>query len=132
MTRGLFHRSAAVLAVSLPASVLAAEWPTMEREEISRSIIANTLVGSVAGSPYAEYYAPDGVIRGESKDGRYRAAWWLRDDDTMCFKYGEAVDGYWPGGCVRLSLDGDTVTFIRLDGSVENPAKLLSGNPKGL
>ena len=55
MTRGLFHRSAAVLAVSLPTSVLAAEWPTMEREEIARSIVGNTLVGSFEGSPYADY-----------------------------------------------------------------------------
>ena len=47
-------------------------------------------------------------------------------------QHGEAAEGYWPGGCVSLSLDGDTVNFIRLDGSVENPAKLLSGNPKGL
>lgn len=119
----------AVLLTSTPAE---AEGQTLSRQEISRSIIGNTLVGSFEGSPYAEFYAPDGIIRGESAEGRYQAEWWLRADDTMYFKYGDAVDGYWPGGCVHLALDGDTVNFIRLDGSVENPTKLLQGNPRGL
>ncbi len=121
------------IALSLLADPAAAgSRTTMSKDEIGQQIIGNTLIGSYDGAPYAEYYAADGAIRGSVESGRYEGQWWLRDDHTMCFKYGEAVDGYWQGGCVLLSLEGDTVNFYRLDGSVEEPAKLLPGNPNGL
>jgi hypothetical protein len=101
-------------------------------DEISQTIIGNTMTGQARnGSGYAEYYAPDGAIHGQSETGgAYKARWWLRkEDNLMCFKYG---DGPFEAGCTRLSLRGDKVEFVLMDGTVEGSATLLSGNPKNL
>ena len=47
----------------------------------------------------------------------------------MCFRYG---DGPFDAGCVRLSLTGDRVDFVLMDGTLEPAARLLSGNPDNL
>ena len=101
-------------------------------DEISKTIVGNTMTGQAKdGCDYAEYYAPDGAIHGRSeKGGAYEARWWLRkEDNLMCFKYG---DGPFDAGCTRLSLTGDKVEFVLMDGTVEGSATLLSGNPKSL
>ena len=83
------------------------------------------------GGGYTEYYAPDGMIHGHSeKGGAYKARWWLRkEDNLMCFRYG---DGPFDAGCTRLSLSGDKVDFVLMDGTTEGSATLLPGNPKNL
>jgi len=101
-------------------------------DEISKTIIGNTMTGQAKdGGGYAEYYAPDGVIHGQSdKRGAYKGSWWLRkQDNLMCFKYG---DGPFDAGCTRLSLSGDKVEFVLMDGTVEGSATLLPGNPRKL
>jgi len=101
-------------------------------DEISKTIIGNTMTGQAKdGGSYAEYYAPDGVIHGQSeKGGAYKGSWWLRkEDNLMCFKYG---DGPFDAGCARLALAGDKVDFVLMDGTMEGTATLLTGNPKNL
>jgi hypothetical protein len=101
-------------------------------DEISKTIIGNTMTGETKdGIGYAEYYAPDGVIHGHSEEGgAYKTSWWLRKEDNLiCFRYG---DGAFEAGCVRLSLAGDKVDFVLMDGTVEGSATLLTGNPKNL
>ena len=91
----------------------------------SATIIGSTLSGKTAeGESYSEYYAGDGTIRGAATSGRYVGTWWVRDDNTMCFKYG---DGRFDAGCVYLSLTNDIVNFVRIDGTTEEPATLLRG-----
>jgi hypothetical protein len=123
----------ALAILGLSASGLRAEERTfLTLDEISKSIIGNTMTGQARdGGSYAEYYAPDGAIHGQSeKGGAYKASWWLRkEDNLMCFRYGE---GPFEAGCVRLSLVGDKVEFVLMDGTVEGSATLLSGNPKKL
>jgi len=121
----------AVLGLSV-AALRAEEKSFLTLDEIAKTIIGNTVSGQAKdGSAFAEYYAPDGVIRGQSeKGGAYKARWWLRKEDhLMCFKYG---DGPFDAGCTRLSLSGDTVKFVLMDGTVEGSATLLNGNPKNL
>lgn len=113
-------------------SARAEERSFLTLEEISKAIIGNTMTGEAKdGSAYAEYYAPDGTIHGTSENGgAYKASWWLRkEDNLMCFRYG---DGAFEAGCVRLSLVGDKVDFVLMDGTVEGSATLLTGNPKNL
>ena len=101
-------------------------------DEISKNIIGSTMTGQAKdGGSYAEYYAPDGAIRGQSeKGGTYTGTWWLRKEDSlMCFKYG---DGPFDAGCTRLALSGDKVDFVLMDGTMEGTATLLNGNPKKL
>jgi hypothetical protein len=122
----------AVLALLAVGVVQAEEKSFLTLDQISKTIIGNTMTGQAkdAGA-YAEYYAADGVIHGRSeKGGAYKAQWWLRKEDhLMCFKYG---DGPFDAGCTRLSLSGDKVEFILMDGTAEGWATLLSGNPKNL
>lgn len=101
-------------------------------DQISKTIVGNTMTGQTKdGGGYAEYYAPDGTIHGQSeKSGAYKGSWWLRKEDSlMCFKYG---DGPFDAGCVRLALAGDKVEFVLMDGTREGTATLLTGNPKKL
>jgi hypothetical protein len=95
-------------------------------DEMKSQIIGNSLNGTTeAGDEYVEHYAPDGTIVGLSKaGGRYEGKWSFRQDGLMCFRYG---DGPFDGGCVRLSRDGDTIGFTRVDGSHEPAATLIQG-----
>lgn len=132
--RDSLRRSALTLAVLLLSAVglRAEEQSFLTLDEISKTIIGNTMTGQAKdGGGYAEYYAPDGVIHGQSeKGGAYKGSWWLRkEDNLMCFKYG---DGPFDAGCRRLELTGDKVDFVLMDGTVEGSATLLTGNPKNL
>ena len=103
----------------------------MTRADILSKVIGNTVTGTTSkGSIYAEYYTPDGVVHGvDSKTGKYKARWSVRDDDLMC--WASASDNK-IDGCVLLILTGDTIAYQLIDGSTEGPVKLLVGNPKGL
>jgi hypothetical protein len=120
----------AVLGLSAPG-LRAEDQSFLTLDEISKAIIGNTMTGQAKDGGYAEYYAPDGVIHGRSeKRGAYKGSWWLRkEDNLMCFKYG---DGPFDAGCTRLALTGGKVDFVLMDGTVEGSATLLTGNPKNL
>jgi hypothetical protein len=103
----------------------------MTTAEMMSAVIGNSISGQTEdGDSYTEYYAPDGTIHGAStKSGAYRGAWHFRQDQVMCFKYG---DGPFDGGCVHLALDGDRLAFIRIDGTTEPSVRLIKGNPNDL
>ena len=103
----------------------------MTTAEMSAAVIGNSIAGQTEdGDSYMEYYAPDGTIHGVSKkNGAYRGAWHFRQDQVMCFKYGE---GPFDGGCVHLALDGGQLAFIRIDGTTEPSVHLIKGNPNDL
>ena len=128
-----FLRGSALAIFGLSAFGLRAEDQSfLTLDEISKNIIGNTMTGQARdGGGYAEYYAPDGAIRGQAeKGGAYKGSWWLRkEDNLMCFKYG---DGPFDAGCARLALTGDKVDFVLMDGTMEGTATLLTGNPKYL
>ena len=135
-TSRLRHALAPALGVSVLAGLFAAQaWADamkpMTTAEMMSAVIGNSISGQTGdGDSYTEYYAPDGTIHGVSKkNGAYRGAWHFRQDQVMCFKYGE---GPFDGGCVHLALDGDQLAFIRIDGTTEPSARLVKGNPNGL
>ncbi len=77
--RGFFRGSALALAM-LGLSALgprAEDQSFLTLDEISKAIIGNTMTGQAKdGGGYAEYYAPDGVIHGQSdKGGAYKGSW---------------------------------------------------------
>jgi hypothetical protein len=124
--------SAIVFALASFAAASADETKFMSLDEISKTVIGNTMTGKTAkGDPYTEYYAADGSIHGLAADGsKYAGKWWLRKEDSlMCFRYG---DGAFDAGCVRLSLMGDRVGFTLMDGTTEPSATLVQGNPSSL
>ena len=54
--------------------------------EIEAAVSDKTYQGSMTADRFAEYYAADGSIRGDGYTGEWRA-----EDDTLCFRYGEAA-----------------------------------------
>jgi hypothetical protein len=123
---------AAALGLFLIASPAAAHYAwdgELTAAQITATIAGNSLAGQFEGKDYTEYYDPDGTIHGQTAEGPYKGKWSVRDDDLMCFAY---EPDYAIIGCVMLFLDADTVTFRLIDGTEEPPAKLLTGNPKGL
>jgi hypothetical protein len=93
-------------------------------EEIRQEIIGNTVDGQM-GSPFTEFYSPDGAIKGVSGEGRYEGSWSI-DKDMLCLVYSE------PFGCRRIGLAGDVVSFITEDGEADGSGTLIKGNPDGL
>jgi hypothetical protein len=133
MTIRIGFPAAIVLVPASLAPIYAADgMKFMTLDEISKTVIGNTMTGKTAkGDPYTEYFAADGSIRGLAADGsKYSGKWWLRkEDNLMCFRYG---DGAFDAGCVRLSLTGDRVDFTLMDGTTEPSATLVQGNPGSL
>lgn len=122
--------AASLFAFQAQADSAAAVTP-MTTREMQTAVIGNSISGETEdGDSFAEYYAPDGTIHGVSKrNGAYRGAWHFRQDQVMCFKYGE---GPFDGGCVHLALDGNKLAFIRIDGTTEPSVRLIKGNPNDL
>ena len=121
----------ALAAAGLFAVQAQADSMPMTTGEMQAAVIGNSITGQTEdGDSFTEYYAPDGSIHGVSKkNGAYRGVWHFRQDQVMCFKYG---DGPFDGGCVHLALDGDTLAFIRIDGTTEPSVRLIKGNPNDL
>jgi hypothetical protein len=132
-------RKETLVALGLASAILApsaalSHWAytgAMTKAEILSKVIGNSVTGTTSsGSTYAEYYTSDGVVHGiDSKSGKYKAKWSIRDDDLMCWA---AASDNKIEGCVLLILSGDTIVYQLIDGSTEGPVKLLLGNPKGL
>lgn len=130
MGKYLFNRwliSAVIgLVVGFAPQISQSQAISMSNEDMKAKIIGNSMEGdSESGDHYVEYYDPSGKIIGLSKkDGLYEGTWRFRQDNLMCFKYG---DGPTEGGCVKLSLSGDKVALTRVDGSTEPTATLIKG-----
>ncbi len=90
-------------------------------EALRAAIIGNTVEGAMmASGRYAEFYAPDGSIRGEGYQGR-----WSFDGDRMCFAYGED-----PATCWAADLSGNKLTWLGAGGA-EGSGTIRAGNPAG-
>jgi hypothetical protein len=92
-------------------------------DQIREALVGNTFSGLMEASeggpsPYAEYYDPDGTIRGEGYSGH-----WTIEGDTMCLAYEQS-----PKACWQLGTEGDEVQWI-LNGNVEGSGKIAPGNP---
>ena len=87
--------------------------------DISKAIAGNTVQGSMmdAGA-YTEFYAADGMIKGDGYSGSWRV-----QDDTMCFDYGTD-----PEACWSVAIEGDQVTWIR-GGKKDGTGTIVPGNP---
>lgn len=107
----------AVLALTtLPLPVLAETLAT--GAEITAAISGNTVQGSMSASgAYTEFYAADGMIKGQGYTGT-----WTVEADTMCFDYGEGKD------CWNVRIDGEAVTWVQ-DGVDGGTGTIVAGNP---
>ena len=88
-------------------------------DEIRAAVSDHTYQGSMSegGSGFAEYYAPDGTIRGDGYTGN-----WSVRDGVMCFNYGEG------DRCFEVTIDGPSMVMYK-DGEIDGNGMLIEGNP---
>lgn len=109
---------AALLASALLATPALAQ-QALTGSEITALLSDATVEGSMLESgEYAEYYAPDGVIRSADYTGE-----WSVEGDAMCFKYGEEAATCWD-----VAATGNQIEWI-IDGVVQGTGVVRPGNP---
>lgn len=86
-------------------------------DEIRTLLSGNTLQGSSAKSAYAEYYDPEGTLRGDGYAGK-----WKVEDDMGCMDYGEGFQ------CWTGYIDGIANIWYK-DGKVDAAGMMIPGNP---
>lgn len=95
---------------------------TASGEEIAAALAGNTVKGSMTESgAYEEFYAPDGLVKGEDFSGTWRI-----DGDSMCIKYDNDDDN--SETCWQVKLDGGEVTWLN-DGEEQGTGVIVEGNP---
>lgn len=87
-------------------------------DDIRALLSGNTLQGASSYGPYAEYYDPDGALRGDGYDGK-----WKVEGDKACMDYGEGFQ-CWDG-----VIKGNANIWI-LDGEAHAAGFMFPGNPK--
>ena len=112
--------TATSLLLSITASMPVLAEDTPSAEEVQASVSDHTYQGSmsVAGSGFAEYYAPDGSIKADGYSGVWRA-----EEGAMCFQYGDK-----PERCFEVRFHGPSMEMHK-DGKLEGNGMLIEGNP---
>ncbi|WP_374384882.1 hypothetical protein [Dongia sp.] len=123
----------ALLAILSAVPAAHAHWAypnALTKMDIEAKIIGSTLSGVIGDVSFAEYYLPDGTLRGvDAEKGPYTGRWSIRGDDAMCWAY---APSYEIAGCVLLVLDGDQVTLQQISGDIEGVVTLSPGNAQNL
>lgn len=89
--------------------------------EIRAAISGSTVQGNMDSSgPYAEYYAPDGTIKGKDYSGQ-----WSVEGDTMCFLYPDT-----PKDCWNVEIEGDQLRWMK-NGASHGTGTIVKGNANG-
>jgi hypothetical protein len=119
------------------ASLLAQLPPGKPDEFVSGDRIRQRLVGNsivekdVDGRIWAEYFDPDGTLRGRTSDGRTFGGTWKITGDTLCVDY-RAIARDW---CGQFADGSDGSFDYYRDGKFRksySPAVLQQGNPQNL
>jgi hypothetical protein len=115
MRTGFALASALVLALSAPAYAAATG------DQIRAAIADSTVQGNMdASGPYAEYYAPDGTIKGRDYTGK-----WSVEGDAMCFVYQDT-----PKDCWNVEISGDQLRWLK-NGASQGTGTIVKGNANG-
>ena len=113
-------RSTFPLAFAFVLAAGSAAFAAATGDQIRAAISDSTVQGSMVGGPYAEYYAPDGTIRGKDYTGQ-----WSVEGDSMCFAYHST-----PKECWNVELNGDQVRWIK-NGASQGTGTIVRGNANG-
>ncbi len=88
----------------------------------------NTVTGTTADGPYADYFLPDGTAVHSDVEGR-EAGHWVLKDRTVCFDYPADPDEQ--AECRQVEVEGTRGAFVDSDGS-RYPFDILPGDARGL
>ena len=106
-------------------------------DQIRQAIIGNTISGIEDGKPYAEYFLPDGHLRGVDPEGPYTGEWHI-SGRTLCERYftqrteeADPDEGS-PSGweCMSVEITGSRFAWV-VDGE-RYEARRFTGNPNNL
>ena len=101
-------------------------------DRIRLELAGNSIVEANAeGKIWAEYFSPDGTLRGRTADGRRFDGSWTIEGDTLCVDY----RGTAPGWCVQFAEGADGAIDAYKDGIFRRtfPRSVLKkGNPQNL
>ena len=110
-----------LLACAFILAGLSTAYAAATGDQIRSAISDSTVQGNMdASGPYAEYYAPDGTIKGKDYTGQ-----WSVEGDAMCFAY----EGT-PKTCWNVELNGDQVRWIK-NGASQGTGTIVRGNANG-
>jgi hypothetical protein len=120
----------AALATSmvLSPSLITAK-PLSQEADIQRIFSGNTVSGEEKGVPYVEYFAPDGRIVGENRDGRYKGYWRIHNK-RMCLAYDDDEDKSSGWECSQVGVDGSRLSWT--DDGETTYSTIEPGNSHGL
>ena len=106
-------------------------------EQICLAVIGSTVSGTEDGRSYAEYFLPDGQIRGMDPEGPYSGEWRI-SGRKLCERYfaqrsdeaspDEGSPGEWE--CMGVEIVGSRFAWI-VDGE-RYEARRMTGNPDNL
>lgn len=114
-------RSKFLLAFVFVLTTVGAALAAATGDQIRSAISDSTVQGNMdASGPYAEYYAPDGTIKGKDYTGQ-----WSIEGDAMCFAYQGT-----PRTCWNVELSGDQIRWIK-NGASQGTGTILKGNANG-
>lgn len=100
--------------------------PTAPADALRSALSGNTLIGVMDGEAHAEYFAPDGTLRGTDSEGPYTGRWSVEDNKICYANEGE------PAECLSVERNGDKITWFGPDRSVEGTSTIVAGNPNSL
>ena len=90
-------------------------------------IVGNTLVGTVEGRAFAEFYAKDGTVKFRI-DGKLAVGRWVVTGEQICFDYpGDPRECFIP-----TLVDGANLTWSDGKGMVDTQGTLKPGNSEEL
>lgn len=110
-------RTISLLAVVFLSGAVQAD--TLSADDIAKAVSDRTYQGSMTDNAFAEYYAPDGTIRGKNYSGK-----WRTEDNTMCFQYGDSAEKCW-----NVLINGPALTLVK-EGKIDGSGMLVDGNPQ--
>lgn len=126
--------SATTSATSAPAAASSANTAKPAGDKVASAdlpaVVADrTYRGVEEGKPYAEYYAPDGSLRGKADGAAYTGSWKVVGEQ-LCFTYPkEGSDS--EVDCYAVFKNGDAVSWVDSDGKIVE-ATFVEGNPDKL
>ena len=120
--------SLALLAATLPGGIALAEERKLGGEEITQALAGNTAFGEQDGTPWKQYFAPDGSTTYIAGEDDPSPGLWKVEGDAFCSLWPPATK--WDCYDMTGDLDADqpSVTWIYRGGGDPWPAMLAEGN----
>ena len=114
-------KSRVLLALAFVLATGSAALAAATGDQIRATITDSTVQGNMeASGPYAEYYSPDGTIKGKDYTGQ-----WSVEGDAMCFAYQDT-----PKECWQVEINGDQVRWLK-NGANQGTGTVIKGNANG-